>query len=78
MIEKSAAFINAPDKFVLSEGERNHPLWMRFEAHMKEHLEKLRIRNDTVQPEAETAATRGRIAEAKRIINLGREPQVIE
>lgn len=70
--------INAPDKFALSDGERSHPLWQRLEAHMKDQLGKLRAQNDKIQTEAETAALRGRIAEVKRIISLGREPQVIE
>jgi ribosomal protein L30/L7E len=70
--------INAPNKLVLSDGERNHPLWLRIEADLKRHLEALRLRNDRVLLEAETAELRGRIAEVKRLINLGREPQVIE
>jgi len=70
--------VNAPEKFVLSAGERSHPLWHRLEKHLKEHLDKLRMQNDKIQTEAETAALRGRIAELKSIINLGREPRVIE
>ena len=70
--------LNAPDKFVLSAGERSHPLWVRLEAYLKDHLEKLRLHNDRVLPEAETAEIRGRIAEVKRLINLGREPQIRE
>lgn len=70
--------MNAPEKFKLSDGERNHPLWLRLEAHMKERLEQLRVQNDKPQSELDTAALRGQIAEMKRFINLGKPPQIFD
>jgi hypothetical protein len=77
-MNKAPIPINAPDKFVLSEGEKNHPLWLRLKAHLEERLSTLRVLNDKVQDEASTAALRGAVAEVKRLINLDRPHRAIE
>lgn len=60
------------EPFELSEAERNSPLWRRLEAHLNESLAQARAKNDVHQPENQTAETRGRIAELKRLIALGK------
>jgi len=60
--------------FVLSDGERHHPLWVRLSAHLTMRLAQLRGKNDGPLTENETATLRGQIAALKAIINLGDEP----
>jgi hypothetical protein len=43
----------------LSEGERNHPLWLKIESHLKERVAILRAKNDGPLDTAQTAAIRG-------------------
>ncbi len=58
--------------FMLTEGEKAHPLWLRLKARLIEQLAELRVRNDdATMPEAQTAALRGRIACLKSVIELG-------
>ena len=67
-----------PDQFMLSDGERHHPLWLRLSAHLKQKLEIARAQNDNPKlPESETAALRGQISTLKSLIALGDTPPII-
>ena len=58
--------------FDLTDGERNHPLWLRLKAHWLGQLDVLRKRNDSAtMTEPETAALRGHIKCLKGVIALG-------
>jgi hypothetical protein len=64
--------------FELSDGERAHPLWARFKAHLLDRLADARTRNDDASAnEPATAMLRGRIACLKALIALGDERQAI-
>lgn len=60
--------------FILTPDERDSRIWKRLMAHFNERLETLRVQNDGVRAETETAHLRGRITELKRIIDLNKEP----
>jgi hypothetical protein len=46
-------------------------IWSRLETEMQERLTVLRAQNDLEADPIKTSATRGRIAEVKRILSLG-------
>ena len=69
---------NNTKPFQLSESDRRSPLWLALMAHYTERLATLRARNDTPAAEAATADTRGRIAEVKALLDLGRAPFKVE
>ena len=58
----------------LSEGERNHPLWLKIESHLKERIGILRAKNDGPLDAVQTATIRGQTAEAKAMIAWGLAP----
>ena len=58
----------------LSEGERNHPLWLKIESHLKERIVILRAKNDGPLDVVQTATIRGQLAEAKAMIAWGLAP----
>ena len=64
--------------FQLSDAEKQSAQWDRFSRHMQERLDALRKQNDDPsKTETETALLRGQIAEAKRVIELGKNrPEV--
>ncbi len=65
--------------FMLTEGEKAHPLWLRLKAHWIDQLAELRVRNDDPsRPELDTAALRGQIKTLKTIIALGDERPALE
>jgi hypothetical protein len=58
----------------LEPNDRINPLWLALEKHFEERLVMLRARNDNPEiSEIETAALRGRIAEVKAILGMGKE-----
>lgn len=59
--------------FMLTDSERNSALWAKLETHYQQRLEQLRKQNDGDQPENTTTSLRGRIAEVKAILSLGKE-----
>jgi len=64
---------DAPD-FKLSPEERDSAIWRGIEGKLKARLESLRVKNDgDATPEA-TARLRGRIAEVKDLLALGKAP----
>lgn len=66
--------INAPKPpFKLATHERASEVWIRLEKHLTERLEALRLQNDADQPEEATAKLRGRIAEIKALLNVGKD-----
>lgn len=62
----------------LSKAERNDPLWLKLKADYESRLAQLRASNDKDMSETDTAKLRGRIAELRRIIDMGAEKPVIE
>ena len=58
----------------LSEGERNHPLWLKIESHLKERIVILRAKNDGPLDTVQTATIRGQIAETKAMLAWGLVP----
>lgn len=65
--------VNIPDKFMLTDGEKLSVGWARLEKHMRDRLEKLRVKNDAPQSESDTAVLRGQIRELKYLISLGED-----
>lgn len=59
------------EDFVLSDGEKMHPLWRRLKAHLETQLQSLRVRNDRELTEMQTATLRGHIKALREIIALG-------
>ena len=62
----------------LTKQERSDPLWLKLKAEYESRLAQLRKDNDKDMSEAATANLRGRIAELRRIIDMGAEKPVIE
>lgn len=58
--------------FQLADAEKQSALWGRIATHLEERLADLRAQNDKDVSETETATLRGRIAEVKRLIELGK------
>lgn len=62
------------DKLYLTEAQKASPLWFVIEQHMKARLEAHRKANDSAMNEADTQKLRGRIAEAKYVLELAADP----
>lgn len=60
--------------FFLTPDEKDSRVWKRLMAHFDERLGILRMQNDGVKSEVDTALLRGRIAELKRIMDLNKDP----
>lgn len=56
----------------LDDIEMRSALWMKLQAHLEERLAVLRSRNDGVLTPEETCLLRGRIAQVKEILDLGK------
>lgn len=69
----------AREAFQLAASEKQSALWSRIEVHLEDRLEDLRQQNDAVgNDETQTAHLRGRIAELKRLLELGKtRPEVV-
>lgn len=66
--------INAPKPpFRLKTHERGSEVWISLERHLTERLQTLRQQNDANQTDESTAYLRGRIAEIKALLNLGKD-----
>ena len=63
---------------ILTEGDKLNPLWISIEKHYAARLEELRSKNDAPLTELETASLRGRIAEVKAFLSLGKDKPIIE
>lgn len=65
--------------FVLTDGERISPLWIKIRTELEEKLNNLRSKNDNENlTERETAALRGRINCYKSILGLGNDTPPID
>lgn len=62
----------------LDNQERNDPLWLKLKADFDSRLAQLRASNDKDMNDTETAKVRGRIAEIRRIIDMGAEKPKID
>lgn len=62
----------------LTKQERDDPLWVKLRAEMEARLLQLRAANDADMSESDTAKQRGRIAEIKRFLDLGKPKPAIE
>lgn len=66
--------INAPKPpFRLKQHERGSEVWLSLERHLAERLQTLRMQNDANQTDESTAHLRGRIAEIKSLLSLGKD-----
>lgn len=63
---------------ILDKQDRIDPLWIKLKAEYESRLTQLRTSNDRDMSDTETAKLRGRIAELRRIIDMGAEKPVIE
>ena len=63
---------------VITELERQSPLWKKLKAHLEKRIETLRARNDSDRDAFDTAKIRGRIAEVKVILMLDQPQQKIK
>lgn len=63
--------------FYLSDRHRNSETWREIEAYASKRLAELREQNDHPTPEAQTACLRGRIAELKALLSIGRDERPI-
>lgn len=55
---------------VVSELERQSPLWLKLKSHMEKRIAALRVKNDSDKDTEATAKLRGRIAELKILAAL--------
>ncbi len=55
---------------LLDLNDRQSPTWAKLRKHFEARLQDHRIENDGRKPETETAHLRGRIAEAKYLLDL--------
>lgn len=60
-------------KQILEKHERDHALWKKFEEILNYRLDIYRRQNDAQLDERQTERLRGRIAELKDLLALGRE-----
>lgn len=58
------------DKFIMSDQERESPLWKRIKSHYEKRLSVLRSRNDGPLGADETLQLRGRIHEVKSFLSI--------
>lgn len=58
----------------LTEGEKNHPVWQKIEAHLQNRVIILRAKNDGPLDPLQTATIRGQIAEAKALLSYSTMP----
>lgn len=58
------------DPFILTDGEKLSPVWIKLMAYCEDRLQNLRIQNDGIKNENDTAMLRGRIAELKTLISF--------
>lgn len=58
------------DRLVLTEQERNSPLWLRLKAHYEKRLHSMRSRNDGPLANDDTLLLRGRIHEIKTFLSI--------
>lgn len=56
---------------ILTEQERNNGLWVKIKADLETRLASLRSENDKDMNETATAKLRGRIAETRRMLDIG-------
>lgn len=64
--------------FILTIEEKRSPLWRKLEDYCENRLVDLRKENDGDRSEIDTAKIRGRIAEAKLLISLGKDTTKID
>lgn len=62
------------NKPLLSAFDRISPVWTAIDKHLNERIEVLRSKNDGDLDQIETAKIRGRIAELRAMLDLGKEP----
>lgn len=59
---------------ILTDGERNHPLWCKLDEHLQARLLILRAKNDGPLDALQTATIRGQITEVKALLSYGAVP----
>ena len=64
--------------FILSVEDKQSALWKKLMGHFGDRLEANRLLNDSMQDEASTARTRGRINAYKELMALDNAPRITE
>lgn len=67
-----------PERFILTQLERESPLWLRLTEEIEARIELLRRKNDGDIGELETANLRGRIAAYKALLDLNKEQLLVD
>lgn len=70
--------IDAPEAFALTPSERQSALWGKLLAHFEDKLRDARGRNDGDHGVKATNNIRGQIGTLKALIDLDKEPPVLE
>lgn len=63
-----------PETFVLTDGDRRNPLWLKLKEHFEKRLHDLHGKIEGEQTEQQTATLRGQIRCFREILRLGDEP----
>jgi hypothetical protein len=63
---------------IFTEAELSSPVWDKIRKHYEARIQTLRAENDKNMNEIETATQRGRIREAKMVLELGNPKPEIE
>lgn len=58
------------DRFILTDQERNSPLWLRLKSYHEKRLQSMRTRNDGPLSNDDTLLLRGRIHEIKAFLSI--------
>lgn len=64
-------------EFHLTDNDKASATWLRLRVHLEARLAAVRVSNDELISEFETALVRGSIRELKRLISLGKDRPVI-
>lgn len=64
------------ERLQLNKSEREDPLWLKIEAHLKEWLDTARRKNDGALDPIQTANLRGEIKTLKRVLSLSEEDKL--
>ncbi len=62
------------DKVIITESDKQNPLWRKLQDYWAQRLDVLRKKNDCDRDEKATATLRGQIAEVKSMMSLDNPP----
>lgn len=65
--------IVAPEQFLLKDSDKSSETWGRLRRHLESRIEYLRLKLEAESSEAQTSNLRGRIAEIRNLLALGKD-----